>query len=136
MKRLLVLGTTGVRDRWVEDLLLRLNPQPRFAHAESATSDCDGLLVVDDGSSDGFAAMRSALALRDSHPGLPIAVVTPLDSRWSKNECLVRSQRRPGIAQSQKFRIGEERVRALMQSGEPQFDVSISDDAICFEYHE
>ena len=136
MNRLLVLGEAHERVRWIDALLGRLGPTPKFTDRASSIAECDGLVVVDDGGSDGFAAIQSALALRESHPGLPIAVVTPLDSKWSDNECLVRSQRHPGRSDTRKFRISGERVRAVLQADESQFEVSISDDAICFEYHE
>lgn len=135
MKRLLVLGAAE-RARWLESLLGRIDPKPRFGHAESANLDCDSLLVVDDGGTDGFAAIQSALALREARPGLPIAVVRTLDGDWPDHECLTRSRCHPGTQAGGKRRIGGKQLSSLMGLADVEFDVSIDTDAITFEYHE
>jgi|GEM_PF-5264489 len=135
MKHVMVLGSAGRHEQWLEELFNQLPSRPRFSSSDYLSDDCDGLLVVDNGSLDGFSAIRSALALRDQRPGLPIAVVTTLDGKWSESECLARSQRRPGEGSPTRFNIREHELRDFLGHNPPTIEVTLDSEAVLFEYN-
>lgn len=136
MKRLMLLGSGTARTGWIERVLSGLEPRPAVLAGTMAVTDCDGLLVVDDGSPQGFDAIRKALALRESHPRLPIAVVTSLDADWSDGECLARSESRVAVGGARIRHSSADRIRRLAGGWHDGFDVRIAADAITFEYQE
>lgn len=134
MKHLVVLGKSAPEASWLTDWLASVSPRPSFAARDSSESGCDGLLVIDDGSNDGVAAIRSALEIRNQSPGMPIAVLRTIDHRYSDAESVVRSRAYPNDIQLSDLKISGAAFSDLATQPDC-LDVRITDDAILFEFN-
>lgn len=133
MSMLHVIDSAPRQKNWLHQTLSELGPSINIDRLDSANCDCAGLLVIDNGTDNDLLAVKSALELRQTRPGLMIAVVKLLDKDSSDGECLVRS-RCTTDDHDNRLHMEATHAKALFRTMTPDFEVQIEPDAITFEY--
>jgi len=141
MSKLLVLdyGNGHTRDSgWLERVLGGSGcelQKSSSANDDDLNSQCDAVLVVDDGDTNGVAALHSALRMRRCSPELPIAVIKPISSNWTETEATAYGVSDFASANQVNARLSTNQVSEMFSGVDQRhIDMRISDGAILFEY--
>ena len=132
--RVLILDNECKNSPCLHDLLSQVSSAFRSRKGMQGERDdaCDAVLVMNDGRDQGATSLHSALELRNSKPGLPIAVLTLLDADEDDDEALVRGLSLPSKGQDRMMRI--EQLQGLMQARRDYVRTQVTEEAVTFEY--
>ncbi len=125
--KLLLLDTNDKNTAWLEQLFK--SPETCNAGTLAGTS-YEAVVVINDGSEKVFEQLSLASQITAAKPSIPVAIVTPLDPAWTPEEALLHTA--PCHRDQRDGRL----ATATIGTHWPRWNVSISEEAMSFEYQD